>query len=280
MSAAPVRFRYVIGDVQGCYASLCDLLNKCDFDPTRDCLWFAGDIVNRGPCNVDVLRFVRSLGERAVCVLGNHDFFLLAVVAEAVTHGKSDTLADILSAPDCDELIDWLRRRPLIHVEDSYAMVHAGLLPQWNIKQALALAGEVQSHLRSDEWKGFLRGVWGGKPVVWHESLHGWDRLRIVVNVMCRLRFLNLDGSIALKPKGPPEDNPALVPWYAASDARWATHTVLHGHWSALGFRDFGAVISLDSGCVWGGRLTAIRLEDRRIFQVPSLEGRVPTGWD
>ena len=262
-----MRYRYVIGDIQGCHAEFMALLEKIAFEPTKDQLWVAGDMINRGPGNVAVLRYLRGLGERAVCVLGNHDFFFLAVAAGAVEQTPDDTLHDLLEAPDRDQLIDWLRHRPLFHVEDSYAMVHAGLLPQWSVAQAQALAAEVESELRSDNWQAFISGLWGGKPNAWHDELQGPDRLRIIVNAMCRLRFLRPDGSIDLKPKGRPEDTLGLIAWYEYPDASWRTHTILHGHWSALGYRDMGGVIALDSGCVWGGMLTAWRIEDRHFWQ-------------
>lgn len=267
MRPAP-RYRYVVGDIQGCHREFAELIGVIGFDPAQDQLWIAGDLVNRGPASLEVLRHVRSLGNSAVCVLGNHDFFCLAVAAGAVEAGPDDTLGPILAAPDRKELLDWLRRQPLMHVDGNFAMVHAGLLPQWSIAQARALAAEVEEKLQGKDWREFLRGLWGGKPVVWSNKLKGADRLRIIVNTLCRSRFLNRDGSLALKPKGPPEDVTDFIPWFAWPDAAWRTHTVLQGHWSALGFRDMGDVIALDTGCVWGGALTAIRLEDRRVWQV------------
>lgn len=262
------RYTYVLGDIQGCDAALQALLAKCEFDPAQDRLWIAGDMINRGPGNVAVLRYLKNLGPRATCILGNHDFFFLAVVAGAVQQAADDTLHDLLAAPDRDELVAWLRHRPLFHVEGQHAMVHAGLLPQWSIQQAQALAAEVETQLRGDEWQSFLRGLWGGKPSLWSNSLSGPDRLRIIVNAMCRLRFLHPDGRIDLKPKGPPENHTGLIPWYEFPAAQWRSHTLLHGHWSALGYRDNGSVIALDSGCVWGGKLSALRIEDRRLWQV------------
>jgi bis(5'-nucleosyl)-tetraphosphatase (symmetrical) len=274
-------FRYVIGDVQGCYQSLCSLLQACQFDVHQDRLWLVGDMVNRGPDNLSVLRMLKGLGERAVCVLGNHDFFLLAVAAGAVEAGPEDTIQDVLSAADCDSLVDWLRHRPMMHVEETYAMVHAGLLPQWSIAQAQVLAEEVQKRLRADDWKLFMRTLWGGKPQLWSDALQGEDRLRIIVNVFCRLRFMKPDGlSFDLKPKGPPEKNPDFLPWYAVREPKWNTHCIIHGHWSAIGYRNKGRVIALDSGCVWGGQLTAYRLEDGGVFRVDSSEGVQPSGWD
>lgn len=273
--------KYVIGDVQGCFTALRQLLVACDFDNTADQVWLTGDLVNRGPDSLGVLRFVRDLGASAISVLGNHDFYLLAVAAGAVQRGPDDTLDEVLDASDVDELLDWLRFRPLMHVESGGAMVHAGLLPVWTIPQAQALAREVESELRGSDWKAFLRGLWGGKPIAWRDDLAGADRLRIIVNVFCRLRYLTANGQLALKPKGPPEEAEAgLVPWYAFPNAAWQTHTVFCGHWSALGFRDMGKVVALDSGAVWGGELTAFRFEDRKVFQVDCPQCSAPSGWD
>lgn len=278
--SSDARFRYVVGDIQGCYATLLALLKRCGFDAEQDRLWVAGDMINRGPRNVEVLRYLLGLGERCQCVLGNHDFFLLAVVAGAVKHDPCDTLEDILDAPDRNELVEWVRQQPLIHVEDRQVMVHAGLLPQWSVAQALKLAGEVETQLRGHDWKSFLRSIWGGKPTMWSDRLVGEDRARFIVNTCCRMRFLRQDGSLALKPKGPPEDNPEFIPWYAVPAPLWAGHTVFHGHWSALKYRQTGDVFSLDSGCVWGGQLTAVRIEDRQVFQVDAVDTNLPDGWD
>lgn len=269
------RHRYVVGDIQGCHREFLRLLQRIGFDADQDELWIAGDLINRGPASVEVLRHVRALGDAAVCVLGNHDFFFLAAVAGAVRPHEDDTLDELLVAPDRDELADWLRSRALMHVEGRFAMVHAGLLPQWSVAQARALASEVEWALRAPDWQVFLRELWGGKPTVWRDNLSGADRLRIIVNTLCRVRFLRPDGSIDLKPKGPPEGTPGLIPWYEFPDAAWRSHTIVHGHWSALGFRDMGNVIALDSGCVWGGCLTAIRLDDRAVFQVPATAAAV-----
>jgi len=274
------RFRYVVGDIQGCYATFCELLEHCGFDPARDRLWIAGDMINRGPRNLEVLRYLRGLGRRCQCVLGNHDFFLLAVVAGATRYDSGDTLEDILQAPDCQELVDWVRHLPLIHVEGPAVMAHAGILPQWGVDRAITLAAEVEEHLRGPDWQDFLRSIWGGKPTRWSDNLQGADRFRVIVNSFCRMRFLSPDGSLAFKPKGRPEDNPDFIPWYAYPGADLGTYTVYHGHWSALGFRDMGNVLSLDSGCVWGGQLTALRIEDRRLFQVNSVDKHLPDGWE
>ena len=276
----PTRYRYAIGDIQGCPGPFEELLQVCGFDPALDRLWIAGDLINRGPGNVEVLRRLRALGERASCVLGNHDFYFLAVMAGAVTRGEDDTLHDLIAAPDCAELTDWLRHLPLMHVEGDFAMLHAGLLPEWSVPQARELAREVETALQADDWREFLRGLWGGKPDRWRDDLAGPDRLRIIVNSFCRLRFLTSDGRIALKAKGLPENSPEYRAWFDVADARWRSHTLIHGHWSALGFRDMGQVVALDSGCVWGGSLTAIRLEDRRVWQVGCPQAAAPSGWD
>lgn len=261
---------YAIGDLQGCFDPLEQLLERCAFDRTRDRLWFVGDLVNRGPKSLETLRFVRDLGDAAVVVLGNHDLSLLMIAAG---HGKLhrlDTFHHVLDAPDGAELIDWLRQRPMMHVEGEYAMVHAGLLPQWQVPQALALAREVEAALRGPEHDEFMRRMWGSEPSSWEDGLHGWDRLRVVVNALTRMRFCTADGHMEFRSKGVPEEPPeGYMPWFDVAGARWRTHTVVCGHWSALGYRAGNGLISLDSGCLWGGELTAVRLEDRAVFQVP-----------
>lgn len=267
MSNAVESFCYVIGDIQGCYEELRALVHEIGFNEEKDRLWVVGDLINRGGRNVEVLRFLKGLGERAVCVLGNHDIFLLAVVAGIASLSADDTLQDLLEAPDLDDLVEWLRRLPLLHVEGSYAMVHAGLLPQWSVEQARQLAADVEQGLSSDGWREFLIQLWGeGGACAWRNDLAGAERLRVIVNSMTRLRFLKPDGCFELAPKGPPEEVSSLVPWFAFPHALWQTHTILHGHWSALGFRDMGKVVALDSGCVWGGGLTAFRLHDRAVW--------------
>lgn len=272
---------YVVGDVQGCRDGLRRLLRETPFAAT-DRLWLVGDLVNRGPQSAEVLRFLRDLGPRCTAVLGNHDFYLLALAAGMPPRAsEGDTLHDVLDAPDAAELIDWLRQRPFLHVEGGWAMVHAGLLPQWSIAQAQALANEVETQLRGPQWREFLLNLWGAKPVHWEDDLSGWDRLRVVVNAMARMRFLTPEGGVDVKTKGPPEKAPpGAVPWYDAPAAAWRTHRILCGHWSALGFRDMGQVIALDSGCVWGGQLTAYRLDDGAVFQVDCPQASSPSGWD
>lgn len=275
---------YAIGDLQGCYEPLRQLLDYIEFDSASDRLWFVGDLVNRGPASLEILRFVRDLGDAAVVVLGNHDLHL---VMQSEGHGKAsreDTLAPILKAPDREALLGWLRSRPLFHVEDGFAMVHAGLLPSWSVAQAAALADEVRTALTAQDYRDFLAHMWGSEPAAWNDDLTGWDRLRVVVNAMTRMRYLTRSGAMEFRAPGaksPPDHGPAdCMPWFEFPDRASATHTLLCGHWSALGFRDTNGVIALDTGCLWGGALTALRLEDRRVFKLPCPQQVKPSGWD
>ena len=264
---------YAIGDLQGCFLTLQALLAKIKFDANSDRLWFVGDLVNRGAGSLACLRFVKALGDRAVVVLGNHDLHLLAI-AEGVAKTKTlDTLDDILHAPDREVLLAWLRAQKLLHVESKFAMVHAGLLPQWNWDQSLALACEVEEALRGDHCRHFLESMYGNHPDEWRDDLKGDQRLRVILNAMTRMRAISHDGRMDLKFKGSLADMPSgLQPWFTAKNARGAATTLVAGHWSALGLHVTPNFIGLDSGCVWGRELTAIRLEDRAIFQMPSQE--------
>ncbi len=268
---------YAIGDVQGCAGTLRELLAAFGFERERDRLWFVGDLVNRGPDSLDTLRLVKDLGDAAVTVLGNHDFHLLAVAAGKAKQHRSDTLAAVLAAPDREELLGWLRRRPMLHVRGRWAMVHAGLLPQWNIAQAQRLASEVEAALRGEGWRDFLGQLYGDKPDSWNESLRGIDRLRVIVNAMARMRFCKADGTIEFKTKGETDKAPpGFFPWFDAPGRESRDHTIICGHWSALGLKLRPDLLALDSGCVWGGRLSAVRLEDRRLFQVCCEQCQVP----
>lgn len=260
---------YAVGDVQGCHAALLALLKRFDFRPARDRLWFVGDLVNRGPQSLVTLRFVRDLGKRAITVLGNHDLHLLSV-AHGCTHARDDdTLDDILSAPDRDELLTWLRMQPLVHREGDFLMVHAGLLPQWSVQDAVALAEEVQTTLRGARYVDFLKSMYGNEPKAWSGKLQGAARLRLITNAMTRMRVCTAEGELNLKFKGPPRQAPAgLLPWFDVPGRRSADSTLIVGHWSALGLYARSDLIALDSGCLWGGALTAVRLEDRSVFQV------------
>lgn len=265
-----------IGDVQGCYNQLMRLLERAGFDERRDVLWFVGDLVNRGPQSLATVRFVKGLGKRAVTVLGNHDLNLLAVAEGIRKPHYGDTDGDVLAAPDRDELLAWLRQRNMMHAENGYAMVHAGLLPQWNISQALALAREVEAALAGPGYRQFLRDMYGNEPARWRDDLAGADRLRIIVNAMARMRLTNSDGVLELDYKLGLDGMPrGYVPWYDAPNRASRGTTIIFGHWAALGLLVREDVVCLDSGCVWGRALSALRLEDRRLFQLdcPELEG-------
>jgi len=255
---------YAIGDVQGCFDELQVLLAEVRFGE-RDRLWFVGDLVNRGPKSLQVLRFVRELGERAVVVLGNHDLHLVTQHEGFERPRKDDTFHDVLAAPDRRELVDWLRARPMLHAAGGYAMVHAGLLPQWSVHQALQLAREVERALVAPDYRDFLANMYGSDPARWSDALSGWDRLRVIVNAMTRMRFCTRDGKMEFRAKGakPP---PGYTPWFALRPAD--EPRLICGHWSALGMKLTRQLAALDSGCVWGGRLTALRLEDGSVHQV------------
>ena len=237
---------YAIGDVQGCYDELRKLLGEIGYRRGRDKLWFVGDLVNRGPKSLEVLRFVASLGDAAVSVLGNQ------------------------------ELIDWLRERPMMHAEGSYAMVHAGILPGWSINKALELGAEVEAALAARNYCNFLQRMYGGSPDAWRDSLAGWDRLRVIVNAMTRMRFCSREGRMELDAKGAKAPR-GYRPWFETRPASEKT-TIVFGHWSQLGLKVRELQVGLDSGCVWGGKLTALRLEDRRLTQVGCVGYQAPGG--
>ena len=264
---------YAIGDIQGCYSVLRRMLDQLRFDPARDRLWLVGDLVNRGPQSLAVLRFVKSLGTRAVTVLGNHDLHLLVVAAGHVKQHDGDTLSAILRAPDRDELLDWLRRCKMMHAAGRYAMVHAGLLPQWSIAKALALAREVEAALRRDDYSEFLRHMYGNQPDRWRDTLTGFDRLRVITNALTRLRLCTPAGRMEFTHKGEPLGVPrGFQPWFSVPRRRNRTSTIIFGHWAALGLYMDSNVAGLDTGCVWGRRLTAFRLADGKIFQCAAAE--------
>lgn len=262
---------YAIGDIQGCYEELRALLDRIAFDPAMDRLWFAGDLVNRGPASAKTLRFIRSLGDAAVTVLGNHDLHLLAAAEGLRKAGPRDTFADVLAAPDRDELLAWLRERPLLHrdVARNTVLVHAGLAPQWDIDQAAACAAEIEAALRSDAYRDFLADMYGDRPDLWSDDLTGMDRLRFALNCFTRLRLCDRSGRLHLKDKGGAFGRrDGLVPWFALPGRRSADATIVFGHWSVLGRYLAPGIIALDSGCVWGGALTAVQLDSRAVFEV------------
>lgn len=275
---------YAIGDIQGCFRELMQLLDNLGFSESRDRLWLVGDLVNRGPDSLAVLRFVKGLGERAVTVLGNHDLHLVMLTEGHGRANAEDTLDEVLAAPDREDLMAWLRARPLFHVEDEYAMVHAGLLPQWDVEGAAELSDEAGKALTVPSYRDFLANMWGSEPAAWSDDLAGWDRLRVVINAMTRMRFCTPEGVMEFRApgsKGPPDRGPiGCLPWYEVPGRASADHCVICGHWSALGFRHERNLLALDSGCLWGGSLTAVRLEDRRVFQLPCRRQVEPHGWE
>ena len=254
---------YAIGDVQGCYDSLRTLLDKVGFDPDADTLWLTGDLVNRGPQSLEVLRFVSSLPS-AITVLGNHDLHLLAVASGQAPAKKRDTLSELLAAPDRDELLDWLRARPLLHHDDvlGYTLVHAGLLPQWDLETAKILAAEAGHFISSSDRNELFTHMYGDTPDHWEVGLAGWARVRVIINGFTRLRYCDICGHMDLRPKMKPGGQPAgLLPWFQVPGRRSQGLRIVFGHWSTLGVWNGDGVIGLDSSCLWGGRLTAVRLD-------------------
>lgn len=273
---------YVIGDLQGCFEPLQRLLERLNFDPAADQLWFAGDLVNRGPESLQVLRFLRGLGTTAVSVLGNHDLHLLAR-ASGGRAGRRDTLDALLAAPDRQELLDWLRHRPLMHEHEGWLLLHAGLPPQWNLAQARRAARQVEAILRGPDHARFLSSMYGDEPALWSPGLRGNRRHRFIVNAFTRLRYCDADGRMDLRPKGAPGSQPeGLMPWFAVPGRASRNAEILFGHWSTLGQVHWPEhrVWGLDTGAVWGGRLTALCLETRRLIQVECPEFRRPAAED
>ena len=268
---------YAIGDIQGCFDPLRRLLDLLRFDPTSDRLWLVGDLINRGPHSLEVLRLVHGLGERAVVVLGNHDLTLLAIAAGQVKPKRKDTFHSILDAPDHDELLDWLRRCPLLHHGPvlGFPMVDAGLPPQWDLELAQRCAAEVEAALRGPGYRDFLGRMFGGEPRRWRDDLTGYDRLRFIVNALTRMRFCTVDGKLSFADKGSlGSQKPDLLPWFAVPGRRNTDLNIVFGHWAALGYYRAPGIYALDSGCVWGNRLTAIRLDapDAPDWSVPALD--------
>ena len=267
---------YAIGDIQGCYDPLQRLLDGLRFDPAADTLWLVGDLVNRGPHSVEVLRLLHSLSERIVAVLGNHDLTLLAVAAGQVKPKRKDTFHTILEAPDRHELLDWLRHRPMLHhdAELGFTMVHAGLPPPWDLALAQRCAAELEATLRGPGWIKFMGQMFGSEPRCWRKDLVGDDRLRFTVNALTRMRFCTADGVLSFSEKGPPgSQDTGLLPWFAVPRRRNADLKIIFGHWAALGYYRAPGIYALDSGCVWGHRLTAIRLDEpgAPVFSVPAV---------
>ena len=257
---------YAIGDIQGCFDELQAMLELLNFDQQKDQIWLAGDLVNRGPKSAEVLRFAQDLGPTAVkVVLGNHDLHLLANACGVTKHHhRLDTMDSVLNAPDRDELIDWLRRQPLLHHDAKlgFTMVHAGLPPIWTLSKAKKRAQEVEEVLRSDDWPTFFQHMYGNDPQRWSKMLKGWERLRYITNCFTRLRYCHEDERLALKYKGKPSESPdGQTPWFDMPNRKTKTERIVFGHWSTLGTGQYGQVFSLDSGAVWGEKLTALRID-------------------
>ena len=264
---------YAIGDVQGCFTQLQTLLDKIKFNPAKDTLWFAGDIINRGPDSLETIRFIKSLGDRAITVLGNHDLHLLAVANGRGKQGKKDTIKDILNAPDRKELLDWLILQPLMHYDKKHnvCMVHAGIHPQWSIQQALSYAAEVETVLRGKKSHEFFHHMYGDKPPKWSEKLKGWDRLRFITNVFTRMRYCDEELHLALRDKGAPgKQPPGIHPWFEFENQQIKDTGIIFGHWSTLPNPGIENLYPLDTGCLWGGKLTAIKVNKKmsKLIQV------------
>jgi len=255
---------YAVGDLQGCYKSLKRLVDKINFSPEKDCIWFAGDLVSRGKQSLDVLRYVKGLGDSAVCVLGNHDISLIAAHYDVIK--PHDSLKAVMKADDREDLIDWLRARPMLHVDHElgYCMAHAGIYPHWSWPQAQQLAREVEVPLRGATIQRWLENVYGDEPTQWSGTLQSYERHRFIVNAFTRMRGCNPDGSLNFNVKGSAKDHQlsGLYPWFRLPSRNPLPYKVIFGHWSALGYRNDSQVISLDTGCVWGRKLTAVRLDD------------------
>jgi bis(5'-nucleosyl)-tetraphosphatase (symmetrical) len=272
---------YAVGDIQGCFTSFTDLLQEVGFNASSDRLWLVGDLINRGPDSLAMLRWAKRHSDALHVVLGNHDLHTLAVAEGFVEAHRYDTLQPLLTAPDRQDLLDWLRTRHMAHAEGDYLMVHAGVLPQWDARQALHLAGEVEAVLRGDDYRDFLAHMYGNHPNHWEDDLHGMSRLRVVTNALTRLRVCSPDGKMDFRFKGELSDIPeGLTPWFDLPERRSNDKTLVFGHWSALGLLVRDNLIALDTGCLWGGKLSAMRLEDRRVFQVPcALSDEVKKIW-
>jgi bis(5'-nucleosyl)-tetraphosphatase (symmetrical) len=257
---------WVIGDLQGCLDPLLELVEAL---PPQSPLWLTGDLINRGPRSLDTLRWVISQGTRVKTVLGNHDLHLLAIAIGIRKPHRNDTYDEILQAPDRDELIDWIRTRPLALYEHGWLMVHAGVLPQWTVTQTLMLAGEVQDALSGPHWTDFVKAMYGNEPDRWDDALSGYERLRVVVNALTRLRFCDQSGRMEFNTKeGVGAAPPGFMPWFEVPSRTTLGVPIVFGHWSALGLINRPDLIAIDTGCVWGRQLSAVRLSDRKVLQV------------
>lgn len=257
---------YALGDVQGCHDALIRLLDRLAFDPARDELWLTGDLVNRGPQSLETLRTLKSLGPAVRCVLGNHDLHLLAVAEGGASLKRLDTLSAVLEAPDREDLLFWLRHRPLIHQGFGFYLIHAGLPPQWTAEEAVERAREVERTLQGPDYRHWLRHMYGDLPDRWQPSLEGLDRLRFITNCLTRLRFCTAGGALRLTEKGAPGSCSHLIPWFEHPARKSREARILFGHWSTLGLHKAHNTICLDTGCLWGGSLTAMRVDGDPTF--------------
>jgi len=252
---------YAIGDVQGCYDNLTRLLDAISFNEHSDQLWFVGDLVNRGPTSLETLRFIKSLGTSAITVLGNHDLHLLAASCLPASSNTKSALNQVLTAPDRDELIDWLRHRPLFHHDENFCMLHAGIPPQWDFDQTQKMAHLVENELQGKNYKSLLKAMYGDKPDFWSPLLRGKSRLRFIINCFTRMRYCDADGRLDLNYSGPPGSQPAhLMPWFTVPNRKSTPMKIVFGHWSSLGYYEGENCYAIDTGCLWGGQLTALRL--------------------
>ncbi|NOT10889.1 MAG: symmetrical bis(5'-nucleosyl)-tetraphosphatase [Methylococcaceae bacterium] len=254
---------YAIGDIQGCFDDLLKLLDTIAFNEHSDQLWFAGDLVNRGPKSLETLRFVKSLGNAAITVLGNHDMHLLAASCNDQASHRKDTLSQVLEASDRDELVDWLRHQPLFHFNDDFCLVHAGLPPQWDFKTTKKMALLAEDTLKSPNYQFFLKQMYGDKPNLWSTSLKGIRKQRFIINCFTRMRYCDADGRLDFAQNGPLGSQPNhLFPWFEAPNRKNADMRVIFGHWSSLGYYEGANCYAIDTGCLWGGQLTALKLSD------------------
>jgi bis(5'-nucleosyl)-tetraphosphatase (symmetrical) len=254
---------YAIGDIQGCFDDLLRLLDAIAFDKNTDQLWFAGDLVNRGPKSLETLRFVKSLGSSAVTVLGNHDMHLLAASCMDRALNKKDALNQVLESPDRNELIDWLRYQPLFHHNDHFCLVHAGLPPQWDFKKTQEMALIAEQALRRPDYQSFLKQMYGNKPNLWSPNLKGMSRLRFIINCFTRMRYCDAEGQLDFANSGTLGSQPEnLLPWFEVPNRKNADMCVIFGHWSTLGYYEGPNCYAIDTGCLWGGQLTALKLDN------------------
>jgi len=266
---------YAIGDIQGCYSELQELLKKIHFSTDKDILWFAGDLINRGPSSLETIRFIKSLGENAITVLGNHDLHALAVQA-GIKKDKRKSLADLLSAPDANALFNWLRRQPLIHHDSTvnFTLVHAGIPIEWDLESALAYGFELHQILSSDSYLDFLKHMYGDHPDMWSDDLSGWDRMRYICNGFTRMRYCYQNGQLNLTEKNSPDfvaknSDENLIPWFEFENRKTKSENIIFGHWSTLGLKLENGIYALDTGCLWGNQLTALRIDhELKHFQV------------